>query len=102
MTSLVFLMASNPAALENSKTSPLGTCLFVTASIVSALDVLTMANAVALRKLVGLLVILFMSGVLFPLISFVFKQFLSPHRQFFFDLLHHLFAGVDRHFAMYR
>src|SRR4030095_15907834 len=44
-------MANKPAALENSYTSPLGTVLFFTASIVSCLETETIAVATALRRL---------------------------------------------------
>ena len=56
--SLVFFMASKPAALENSNTSPFGTCLFCTASIVLCDETFTTAVAIALRKLFCLCVIL--------------------------------------------
>src|SRR4029079_8650260 len=60
ITSLVFFIANKPPALENSNTSPFGTCLFKTASIVSCRETFTIAVATALRKLVVLFVMLFM------------------------------------------
>src|SRR5574337_670147 len=67
MTSLVFLIANNPAALENSNTFPFGTWLFFIASMVSCFDVLTIAVAMALRKL---LVLFVMSFILIQLFCF--------------------------------
>jgi hypothetical protein len=47
-------MASKPAALENSNTSPFGTVLFLIASIVSSIETFTIEVAIAFRKLVRL------------------------------------------------
>src|SRR5689334_20727127 len=57
MTSLVFLIASKPAALENSNTSPLGTCLAWMVFIVSCFDTVSTALAIAFRKLLFFCVI---------------------------------------------
>src|SRR5258708_3002016 len=57
ITSLVFLIASRPAALENSKTSPLGTILFFIASIVSGLETDRIAEEIGWLKLFDLCVI---------------------------------------------
>lgn len=60
--SLVFLMASKPAARENSKISPLGTVLLRIASIVSGFDTERMAPAMAFRRLGDLWVMSTMDG----------------------------------------
>src|SRR3974390_1961775 len=57
IVSLVFFMASRPAALENSYTSPFGTFFNRTVSMVCWLEALTIALATALRKLLDLCVI---------------------------------------------
>src|SRR4030095_11094943 len=99
MTSLVFLTVSNPAALENSNTSPLGTVLFLTASTVSPFETFTTAVAIAFRKLVCLCVILTIQ-ILFPGVSFILKNFFSPDRQFSFDPFHRFFAGINGCFSV--
>ena len=55
---LFFFNSQHPAARENSNTSPFGTWLFSMASIVSGLDTVTMAVAIAFRRLLVLCVIL--------------------------------------------
>src|SRR5688572_22411155 len=72
ITSLVFLIANNPAALENSNTSPLGTVLFLMASMVSFRETDTTAVAMAFRSVFCLWVMLTI-GVLFPRVRFVRK-----------------------------
>jgi hypothetical protein len=53
-------MPSNPAALENSNTSPFGILCSLMASMVSARDTVSTAVATAFRKLLFLFVMLTM------------------------------------------
>src|SRR5689334_20868134 len=94
ITSLVFFTASKPAARENSNTSPFGTFLVFMASIVDCSETVTIALAMAFRSVLYLCVMFTMSVVFLPLIGIVFKQFLTPDRQFFFDSLNYFFARI--------
>src|SRR5688500_9036123 len=78
ITSLVFFTASNPAARENSNTSPLGTFFCWIAAIVALCETVTVAVAIALRSVSYLWVMLTISVVFLPLIGVVFKQFPAP------------------------
>src|SRR5438874_727195 len=71
-------MASNPAALENSNTSPLGTVLFNTASMVSAWETCTIAVATAFRSVGDLNRISFMLVDSFSIESCRLQKFPCP------------------------
>src|SRR6218665_2183122 len=100
-TSLVFLIASRAAALENSKTSPFGTRFSRTARIVSSPDASTTASATASRSVNDLCVILTIQlFIYFPLIAFIRKDLPSPNRQLTLDPLYQQVAGFHRCLAM--
>ncbi|MNR14037.1 hypothetical protein D3C85_1304870 [compost metagenome] len=84
MRSLVFFTPNSPAARANSKTSPLGIFRCSMASIVSGLDTLTVAVAMAILSVFDFFVMFTISAVFLPLMSFILKYFLSPDREFRF------------------